>query len=116
MDKRTLTFVFERSVDASIPETIEVTVSPLVTTVNSAEGTVVFGGAQTRVVLLANDTVSVSFDLIPSEHPDLDEVITYRVAWRERYGRHQYTSDFTMPDQDISFSALAGLGRILSAR
>jgi hypothetical protein len=116
MQKRTLTVSFERAVSAGTPNTVEVTVTPLTTTTNSTANTVIGGGPQTRIVLLANDTTTVTFSLVPSEHTDLDEVITYRIAWRERYVGSQYTADFTMPDADTNYADLAGQGRILMIR
>lgn len=116
MQKRTLTVSFERAVQAGIPNTVEVTLTPLVTTTNSTDGTVVAGGPQTQVVLLANDTTTIAFSLVPSDHAALDESIVYRIAWRERHLGHQYTADFTMPDADTNFADLAGLGRILMVR
>lgn len=116
MQKRTLTVTFERAVTAATPATMEVTVTPLVTTTNPVANTVLTGGPQTRVVLLANATTTTTFSLVPSNHPDLDDTITYRIGWRERYTGHQYSADFTMPDADTNFADLASLGRILAVR
>ena len=112
LPRRTLTVSFERAVSAAVPNTIEVTITPLVTTVNSTANTVLGGGSQTRVVLLANDVVTTTFSLIPSEHDELDQVIVYRIAWRDRFAGSQYSADFTMPDADTNYADLAGLGRI----
>ena len=116
MQKRTLTITFERAVTAATPNTMEVTITPLVTTTNPVANTVLTGGPQTRVVLLANDTTTTTFALVPSNHVDLDDPITYRIAWRERYTGHQFSADFTMPDADTNFADLASLGRILAIR
>lgn len=116
MQRRTLTVGFERAVYAGIPNTMEVTLTPLVTTVNPVANTVLVGGPQTQVVLLANEITTIAFSLVPSNHPDLDEAIVYRIAWRERYTGHQFSADFTMPDTDTAFADLAGLGRILTIR
>ena len=116
MQKRTLTVSFERAVTAATPNTIEVTLTPLVTTTNPVANTVLAGGPQTRVVLLANAVTSTTFSLVPSNHADLDETIVYRIAWRERYAGSQYSADFTMPDADTNYADLAGLGRILIVR
>lgn len=116
MQKRTLTVGFERAVYANIPNTMEVTLTPLVTTANPVANTVLVGGPQTQVVLLANETTTVAFSLVPSNHPDLDETLVYRIAWRERYTGHQFSADFTMPDADTHFADLASLGRILAVR
>lgn len=116
MQKRALTLTIERSVTAGTPDTVEVTVSPLVTTTNLVEGSTLVNFPQTQVVLLANDPTTVTFSLIPSDHDDLDESIIYRIAWRERYSGRQHTVDFTMPDADTNFADLAGLGRILMVR
>ena len=116
MQKRTLTVSFERAVYAGTPNTIEVTLTPLSSPTNPVANTVLVGGAQTRVVLLANDTTSVTFSLVPSGHVDLDEPITYRIAWRDRYAGNQYTADFTMPDADTNYADLATQGHILMVR
>lgn len=116
MQRRTLTVGFERAVFAGVPNTIEITVTPLVTTVNPAANTVLVGGPQTQTVLLANETATITFSLVPSDHPDLDETLVYRIAWRERYAGHQFSADFTMPDADTAFADLASLGRILAIR
>lgn len=116
MQKRTLTVSFERAVTAATPNTVEVTLTPLVTTVNPVANTVIGGGPQTRVVLLANAVTTTTFSLVPSDHGDLDESIVYRIAWRERYTGHQFSADFTMPDADTNFADLASLGRILAIR
>jgi hypothetical protein len=116
MQKRTLTLSFERSVTAATPNTIEVTVIPLVTTTNPVSNTILISGPQTRVLLLANSITTTTFSLVPSNHVDLDESIVYRIAWRERYTGSQYTADFTMPDADTNYADLAGLGRILMVR
>jgi hypothetical protein len=116
MQKRTLTVSFERAVYAGIPNTVEVTIIPLATPTNPVANTVLVGGGQTRVVLLANEVTTVTFTLVPSDHVDLDETLTYRIAWRDRYGGHQYSADFTMPDADTNFADLASLGRILAVR
>lgn len=116
MQKRTLTVSFERAVYAGTPNTIEVTLTPLASPTNPVANTVIVGGAQTRVVLMANDVTTVTFSLVPSDHADLDETITYRIAWRDRYLGSQYTADFTMPDADTNYADLASLGRILMIR
>lgn len=117
MQKRTLTLTFERAVTAATPNTMEITLTPLVTTTNPVANTVIAGGPQTRVVLLANDTTTTTtFSLVPSNHADLDETIVYRIAWRERYAGHQYSADFTMPDADTNYADLASQGRILAVR
>lgn len=114
MQKRTLTIVFERAVYAGIPATVEITVIPLAVPTNPVSNTVLVGGPQTQVVLLANTTTTVTVSLVPSGHPDLDETLPYRIAWRERYTGHQYSADFVMPDADTYFGDLAFLGCILS--
>ena len=116
MQKRTLTVSFERAVTAGTPNTIEVTLIPLVTTSNPVSNTILISGPQNRVVLLANDVTTTTFSLVPSDHADLDEPIVYRIAWREKYTGSQYTADFTMPDADTNYADLAGLGRILMVR
>lgn len=116
MQRRTLTVGFERAVYAGIPNTMEVTVTPLITTTNPTANTVLVGGPQTQVILVSNETATVAFSLVPSNHADLDDAIVYRIAWRERYTGHQFSADFTMPDADTNFADLASLGRILAIR
>lgn len=116
MQKRTLTVTFERAVRAGVPNRMEITLTPLEVAVNAEDGTVLTGGPQTKILVLDNDTNSITFELVPSEHPDLDQEISYRIAWRERYLGKQYTTEFTMPDQDVNFAELASMGRVLSIR
>jgi hypothetical protein len=71
MQKRTLTLTFERAVYASTPNTMEVTIIPLTTPYNGTANTVLVGGGQTKVILLANDTNTVTFSLVPSNHVEL---------------------------------------------
>lgn len=115
MTKRTLTVQFSRAITSDYPGTMEVSVIPLSTAGNSTTNAVFVGGPQVKTVLLANEVNSVTFDLVPSEDPDLDTVLTYRIAWRDRYLGRQYTTDFTMPDQDVEFADLGSLGNIISS-
>jgi hypothetical protein len=114
MQKRILTVAIERAVTAAIPNTMEITVTPLTVATNPVANTILAGGPQTQVVLLANDVTTVTFSLVPSNHPDLDDPLIYRIAWRERYAGHQYSADFTMPDANTNYADLAGLGRIIA--
>lgn len=116
MQKRTLTVTFERSVTAGFPNTVEVAVKPMATSTNPSIGSVLVIGPQSRVILLDNETTTVTFSLVPSNHAEIDETIPYRIAWRERYAGHQYTADFLMPDADTNFAELAGQGNILMVR
>lgn len=112
MQKRTLTVTFERAVYAGIPNTMEITVTPLTTPYNGAANTVLVGGGQTRVLLLANDTNTITFSLVPSNHADLSKPMPYRIAWRERYTGSQFSADFSMPNADTNFADLEALGLI----
>lgn len=116
MQKRTLTVTFERAVYANVPNTMEISLVPLTVGINAADGTVVTGGTQTKILLLANDSNSVTFDLVPSEHEDLDETIPYRISWRERYLGKQVSIEFKMPDQDVNFAELGQMGLVLAVR
>lgn len=116
MQKRTLTLNLDRLVDSGVPTTVEISLRPLVTTFNSAQGAFLLDAPQTLTVLVADDPVPVTFGLVPSSQEDLDEEVIYRIAWRDRYAGHQHTIDFRMPDADINFADLAIQGNILAMR
>lgn len=111
--RRTLTINFQRSITAAIPNTMEVVVVPL-SEPNAPEldGSLV-GGPQSQLVVLANEVNPVTFDLVPTDSPFLDQRVIYRIAWRERYMGKQYTHDFVMPDTDVNFADLDDLGQVL---
>lgn len=112
MQKRTLTVSFERAVYADTPNMMEVSITPLTTPYNGAANTVLAGGAQTKLLLLADGVNSVTFSLVPSDHDDLSKPMPYRIAWRERYTGRQFSADFSMPDADTNFADLDGMGLI----
>lgn len=117
MQKRTLTVTFLRSVTASaVPDTVEVTVTPLATALDATDNTILLGSPQTQTVLLTDQANSLTFSLVPSEVEELNVPLPYRIAWREKYTGRQYTYDFLMPDADTDFSDLEGLGKILAVR
>lgn len=113
INRRTLTVSFARSITSGVPNTMEVAVNPL-SEPNAPEMDIsLVGGPQVQQVLLANQTNTVSFELVPSDHPDLDQRMLYRIGWRERFLGRQYTHDFAMPDSDVSFADLDDLGAVL---
>jgi hypothetical protein len=71
------------------------------------------GGTQTKTVVLTNTSNPVTFDLVPTDSPQLNQRVIYRIGWRERYIGRQYTADFVMPDADVNFADLEDLGAIL---
>ena len=113
MHKRTLTINFQRSITAGVPNTMEVAVAPLNEPSAPAPNATLVGGTQTQSILLANGVNSVSFQLVPTDHPELTSRVTYRVAWRERYMGRQYTQDIVMPDFNVDFDDLQVLGNII---
>lgn len=112
LPRRTLTVTFQRSVTGGIPATMEVVVVPLSTPQSPAVDASVVGGPQRQLVVLDDDAVVV-FQLVPTDHPDLDQRVLYRIAWRERFLGRQYTHDFVMPDSDVAFADLDDLGAVL---
>jgi hypothetical protein len=115
MQKRTLTVRFARAITSASPNTMEVSVIPLATTSDVVSNTTFVGGPQVRILVLASDTNTLTFDLVPTDDPDLTAPIHYRIAWRERYLGKQYTADFVMPDEDVEFADLDDMGNIISA-
>lgn len=113
MQKRALTINFQRSVTAGTPSVMEVAVSPLSEPNAPANDATLVGGTQVQSILLSNENNPVVFDLVPTDHPDLTERVTYRVAWREKYMGRQFTKDFVMPDFDVAFDDLESLGNII---
>lgn len=111
--RRTLTVNFERSITAGVPNTMEVAVTPL-SEPNAPEIDLsLVGGTQVQLIVLTNQTNPVSFDLVPTDSPALDQRVIYRIAWRERFMGKQYTHDFVMPDADTNFADLDNLGNLL---
>lgn len=101
IQKRTLTIRFDRAVTADVPNTMEVTVLPLVTASDAPSNVTFVGGPQTKIVRLAADVNIVTFSLVPSTVVGLTQSIAYRIAWRERYLGRQFTYDFLMPDRNV---------------
>jgi hypothetical protein len=113
IQKRTLTVNFQRSITAGVPNTMEVAVTPLSEPRAPEQDLSLVGGTQNRVVVLANETTPVSFELVPTDSPELDQRVIYRIAWRERFLGRQYTHDFVMPNANVNFADLSDLGSIL---
>ncbi len=111
--RRTLTINFERSITADIPNTMEVVIVPLSEPGAPELDTSLVGGTQTQHILLANTTNPVAFQLVPTDSPQLDQRVLYRIAWRERFLGRQYTHDFVMPDTNVNFADLDDLGAVL---
>ena len=112
MQKRTLTVRFGRAVTAAVPNTMEVTVTPLATASDPVSNVTFVGGPQTRTVLLANEVNVVTFSLVPSTAAGLTEPMPYRIAWRDRTGGRQETHDFLMPGHDVEFADLGSGGGV----
>jgi tryptophanyl-tRNA synthetase len=114
VQKRQLTLNFEKSVsEGGTAQVIEVAITPLTEPNNPTDNTILVGGAQVQEVVLNNTVNSIHFMLVPTDLPDLDQRVPYRIAWREKYMGRQFTKDFVMPDFDVNFADLDNLGQIL---
>lgn len=111
--RRRLTVSFERSITAGVPNTMEIAVTPLSEPGSPEADLSLVGGTQAQTIVLTNATNAVTFDLVPTDSPSLNQRVLYRIAWRERYMGRQYTHDFVMPDTDVNFADLGDLGAIL---
>lgn len=111
--RRTLTVTFERSITAGIPNTMEIVVIPLSEPDAPELNVSLVGGPQSQTVVLANAANHVTFELVPTDSPFLDQRVIYRIGWRERFLGRQYTYDFAMPDADVNFADLDDLEAIL---
>lgn len=112
-NRRTLTVVFARSVTSGSPDLMEVSVVPLAEPSAPPLDVVLVGGPVNKTVLLGGETNPVSFQLVPSDHPQLGSRVTYRIGWRLRELGRQTTRDFVMPDADVNFADLDDLGAVL---
>jgi len=114
--KRRLTVHFARSVTfpGQVPHTLQVIVVALAEPSAPVEQSTFVSPVGTQEVLLADAVNSTFFDLVPTDHPELTERITYRIQWRPGgiTGR-TVTYDFAMPDADIDFDDLTDLGAII---
>jgi hypothetical protein len=112
VQKRALTVNFQRAVSGDGPPVVmEVAINPLASpSAPNLDATLVT--RETQDVLLAEDA-SVVFYLVPTDHPDLDQRVPYRIAWREKYMGRVFTQDFVMPDFDVDFDDLHDLGNII---
>jgi hypothetical protein len=114
----TLTFQFARAVswtnDQQVPQTMEVSVTPLANPSFPDQGTFV-GGVQSQTVLLTDETNNITFNLIPSYAAGLSEPVLYVAEWREGgiTGR-TYTQQFAMPAQNVTWDQLNLLGDYIS--
>lgn len=113
---RTLTFKFSKSVSllTGMPDVMEVAILPLSS--GSIGGQATFaGGLKTGTVELSDAVNSISFNLIPSFSPGLNQEIDYRVMWRAGITGRTETFDFVMPDEDLDWDELvAGPGNIIN--
>lgn len=115
---RELTVAFARSVNADQqPQTVQVVVIPLETTTSAPAGATFVEAPATQDILLAQQTNTVTFRLVPSDLAGLTERVLYRIAWRVGglTGR-TYTYDFAMPDFDVSFEQLTSLNAIIDGQ
>lgn len=111
--RRTLTVTFERSITAGVPNEMEIVVIPLSEPGAPEADLSLVGGPQSQTIVLANANNYVEFRLVPTDSPQLDQRVLYRIGWRERFLGRQYTRDFTMPDTDVNFADLDELGAVL---
>ncbi|QIG58378.1 hypothetical protein SEA_SKOG_226 [Gordonia phage Skog] len=115
VQRRALTFNFQRAVtmgEYTNSSVLEVAVAPLSSPSSSGLDATLVGPAQVQEVVLS-DTVSVVFQLVPTDDPSLTERVTYRAAWRDKYMGRQHVQDFVMPDFDVDFDDLQNLGQII---
>lgn len=92
---------------------MEVAVAPLSEPSAPHQDVTLVGGTQVQSILLDNEVNPAIFLLVPTDHPDLTERVTYRIAWREKYMGRQFTNDFVMPDFDVNYDDLEDLGAII---
>lgn len=111
--RRTLTVNFERSITAGVPNTMEIVVIPLSEPGAPELDISLVGGPQSQTLVLSNQSNPVTFQLVPTDSPSLDQRVLYRIAWRERFIGRQYTHDFVMPDTNVNFADLDDLGAVL---
>lgn len=112
VQKRALTVNFQRAVTGDGPPVVmEVAVNPLASpSAPNLDATLVT--RETQDVLLSEDA-QVVFYLVPTDHPELDQRVPYRIAWREKYMGRLFVQDFVMPDFDVDFDDLQELGNII---
>ncbi|QAY10034.1 hypothetical protein PBI_FLABSLAB_240 [Mycobacterium phage Flabslab] len=113
MQTRALRVNFERSVTAGKPDIMEVVVVPLTEPNAPNNNATLVGGPWPEEVLLTNEKNTVVFNLVPTDHPDLTQRVTYRIAWRKGYMGRQTSADFVMPDFDVDYDDLKDLGNII---
>lgn len=113
--KRALTVRFERSVSGDgTPDTLEIVLTPLISSVATTDDSVLVGGRQSRKIVL--DTMAtVRFDVIPSYSTELSDPVHYRLSWRNKYMGKITSQDFIMPNQDVRFEDLGNLGSLISS-
>lgn len=111
---RNLTFEFEPVVvgTGTDPEEWQIVLTPLASpldgTIPSAQ---LVGERQSQSFVMGTNVV---FQVVPSDAPGLNGVTTwYRVGWRPRFFGKLTSFDFTMPDEDLTFSQLQDLGQVL---
>lgn len=113
--KKTLSVRFERAISSATnkPVTMEVVLTPL----NGANApdldATYLAEKQVKKVRLANAMNVVTFDLIPTFMPGLDQPIYYRIAWRKDVMSNITQTDFSMPNQDVDYDDLANLGNVI---
>ena len=113
LHKRALTVNFQRAVNGRVPVVMEVAVNPLAHPSSPALDATLVELRSNVDVLLTNEVNTVIFQLVPTDHPDLDERVTYRIAWREKYMGRISSTDFVMPDADVDFDDLRDLSLII---
>ncbi len=114
--KRKFRVVFGRSVATSgRPDVMEVLVQSLSTSSNALTDITFPPVDEIRKIALGNATNVAEFDLEPSYQPGLDRPILYRVTWRKSMIGRVETTDFTMPNADITYDDLFDLGAIVGS-
>jgi hypothetical protein len=105
---RTLTFNFDQSVSTltGLPDILEIAILPLNAATDVAAATTFAGGLKTAELELSGLINTVSFELIPSNSPGLATQINYRVMWRAGLTGRTETTDFAMPDEDLTWDQL----------
>lgn len=114
---RALTFDFSASISTTtgLPDILEIAITPLGDGSSATSGATYVGGVQTATIELSDPINTVTFDLIPTYSPGLDNAINYRVMWRTGVMGRTFTYDFAMPDSDLTWDQLtATVGDIIT--
>lgn len=116
--KRTLTINFQRSISSATqkPEEVEVVLVPLSDPSSNSDNATLVGGPQRQRVLLSQANNPVRFDVVPSDNPNLDARVIYRLAYRiGQFTGVTKSQDFAMPDLDCDWDSIVSgdLGEVI---